>query len=50
MEMRSYENKAKQKDNEPEEESIAIRCENGPLIGKSVEFPEHDIASIQIIS
>lgn len=37
-------------DNEPEEESIAIRCENGPLIGKSVEFPEHDIASIQIIS
>ena len=37
-------------DNEPEEESIAIRCENGPLIGKSVEFPEHDIVSIQIIS
>lgn len=37
-------------DNEPEEESIAIRCENGPLTGKSVEFPEHDIVSIQIIS
>ena len=37
-------------DSEQEEESIAIRCENGSLIGKSVEFPEHDIVSIQIIS
>ncbi len=37
-------------DNETEEESIAIRCENGSLVGKSVEFPEHDIVSIDIIS
>lgn len=37
-------------DNEPEEESIAIRCTKGSLVGKSVEFPEHDIKSIEIIS
>lgn len=36
-------------DNEPEEESIAIRCENSSLSGKSVEFPEHDIVSIEIL-
>ena len=37
-------------DNDPEEESIAIRCMKGPFVGKSVEFPEHDIVSIEIIS
>lgn len=37
-------------DNEPEEESIAIRCEKGSLVGKSVEFPKHDIVSIETIS
>lgn len=36
-------------DNDPEEESIAIRCMRGPFVGKSVEFPEHDIVSIEII-
>lgn len=36
-------------DNEAEEESIAIRCEKGFLVGKSVEFPAHDIKSIEVI-
>lgn len=36
-------------DNDPEEESIAIRCSKGPFPGKSVEFPESDIKSIEII-
>lgn len=36
-------------DNEPEEESIAIRCVKGFLVGKSVEFPAHDIKSIEIL-
>lgn len=37
-------------DNEPEEESIAIRCIKGPLKEKSVEFRETDIQSIEVIS
>lgn len=36
-------------DNEPEEESIAIRCVRGSLVGRSVEFPAHDIKSIEVI-
>lgn len=36
-------------DNDPEEESIAIRCSKGFLAGKSVEFPEHDIVSIDVM-
>lgn len=37
-------------DNEPDEESIAIRCLQGCMAGQSVEFPEHDIFSIKIVS
>ena len=36
-------------DNEPEEESIAIRCTKGFLEGKSVEFRESEIQSIEVI-
>lgn len=36
-------------DNDPEEESIAIRCKKGSYVGKSIEFPEHDIVSIEIM-
>lgn len=37
-------------DNEPEQESIAIRCVKGYLVGKSVEFRESEIQSIEIIN
>lgn len=37
-------------DNEPEGiESIIINCELGGFVGRSVEFPETDIKSIEII-
>lgn len=37
-------------DNEPEGiESIIIRCSKGRFPGKSVEFPESDIKSIDVI-
>ena len=36
-------------DNEPEEESIAIRCMKGSLEGISVEFRESEIQSIEVI-
>ena len=36
-------------DNEPEEESIAIRCYKGPFPGRSVEFPKSDIKAISVI-
>lgn len=36
-------------DNEPEEESIAIRCSKGPFPGRSVEFPQSDIKVISVI-
>jgi hypothetical protein len=37
-------------DNEPEEESIAIRCEKGSFVGKSIEFREHDIVTIEVMN
>lgn len=36
-------------DNEPEVESIIIKCELGRSPGKYVEFPESNIKSIEII-
>lgn len=36
-------------DNEPEEESIAIRCSKGLFPGRSVEFPKSDIKFIEAI-
>lgn len=36
-------------DNEPEVESIIIKCSKGRFPGKSVEFTKRDIKSITII-
>ena len=36
-------------DNEPEVESIIIRCEAGKLPGKSIEFTALEIESIEVI-
>ncbi len=36
-------------DNDPEEESITVRCTKGPFPEKLVEFPASDIKSITVI-
>lgn len=37
-------------DNEPEIESIIIKCEVGSFPGKSIEFTKLEIKSIEVIS